>query len=281
MENSVLGDIWLAPTQAQTLGDAMPQAFAPRRRTDLQAYRYDPVAFTHDCIEWPEGRALAPYQEEILGALATKHRAAARGPHGLGKTTTAAIAVLWFALTRNAAGDDWKIPTTAGARRQLTKYLWPEIHKWARRIRWEKVGRQPFAASELLTLSLKLKCGEAFAVASNSADLIEGAHADCLLYLFDEAKAIPDTTFDAAEGAFSGAGADTGQEAFALAISTPGEPQGRFYAIHSRKPGFEDWYVRHVTLGEAVRSRRPHPGSEICRLRLRARRRRSEDFEAS
>ncbi len=260
---SVLGDIWLEPTVERvghTIGDAMPEVFTPlvprNRTTALQAYRNDPIAFTRDCIAWPERKALASYQEEILDALAHKHRAAARGPHGLGKTTTAALAVLWFALTRDAAGEDWKVPTTAGAWRQLTKYLWPEIHKWARRIRWEKVGREPFTTGELLTLSLRLNHGEAFAVASNSAELIEGAHADCLLYLFDESKAISETTFDAAEGAFSGAGADTGQEALALAISTPGEPQGRFYDIHRRKPGFEDWFARHVTLDEAIAAKR-------------------------
>ncbi len=224
------------------------------RKSPLLAYRNDPVGFAHDCIAWPDGKALASYQAEILAALATHHRAAARGPHGLGKTALAAIAVLWFALTREAAGEDWKIPTTAGAWRQLTKYLWPEIHKWARKVRWETVGRDPFSPSELLTLNLKLPHGEAFAVASNSAELIEGAHADGLLYLFDEAKAIPASTFDAAEGAFSGAGRDTGQEAFALAISTPGEPQGRFYDMHRRRPGFEDWFVRHVTLEEAMRA---------------------------
>jgi hypothetical protein len=100
-----------------------------------------------------------------------------------------------------------------------------------------------------LQINLKLTTGEAFAVASDNHALIEGAHADSLLYLFDEAKAIPFETFDAAEGAFSGGGST---EAFALAISTPGEPNGRFYDIHSRKPGYEDWWVRHVSLDEAI-----------------------------
>jgi hypothetical protein len=68
---------------------------------------------------------------------------AVRGPHGLGKTTVNAIAVLWFALTRDAAGIDWKAATTAGAWRQLEYYLWPEIHKWARRLRWDVLNRPP------------------------------------------------------------------------------------------------------------------------------------------
>jgi hypothetical protein len=114
------------------------------------------VAFARDCIAWRPGERLVPYQEEILAELQQRKRAAPRGPHGLGKTMLAAIAILAFALTRDACGEDWKIPTTASAWRQLTKYLWPEIHKWAKRLRWEKIGREPLdARSELLALSPK------------------------------------------------------------------------------------------------------------------------------
>jgi hypothetical protein len=203
-----------------------------------------------DCFDW-RGQGLATYQEEILSEVTTRKKVSVRGPHGLGKTAIAAWLVLWWGLTRD--GDDWKAPTTASAWRQLTHFLWPEIRKWARRLRWDKMGREPFSPrEELLTLKLKLSTGEAFALASTDAALIEGAHAKCLLYVFDEAKRIPPATWDAAEGAFSTAGEDTTDEALALAISTPGEPSGRFYEIHSRKPGYEDWWVRHVTLEEAI-----------------------------
>ena len=102
---------------------------------------------------------------------------------------------------------------------------------------------------ELLALSLKLSTGEAFALTSDDHNAIEGCHADQLLYIFDEAKAIKPETFDAAEGALSGG---EGTEAQALAISTPGEPVGRFYDIHTRKPGYEDWWTKHVTLEECI-----------------------------
>ena len=99
---------------------------------------------------------------------------AVRGPHGLGKTALAAIGVLWFATTRDIAGVDWKVPTTASAWRQLQKFLWPEIHKWARRIDWNKVGRDPFGRDELLKLSLNLRTGEAFALASDEPSRARG-----------------------------------------------------------------------------------------------------------
>ena len=54
--------------------------------------------------------------------------------YGLGKSTISAFTILWFALTRDANGVDWKAVYTAGAWRQLINYLSPEIHKWAGRI---------------------------------------------------------------------------------------------------------------------------------------------------
>lgn len=220
-------------------------------------YLYDPVAWAHDVIDWPADSGLTPYQTEILGELPARRRAAVRGPHGLGKTGIASIVVLWFATTRDGAGIDWKVLTTASAWRHLSVYLWPEIHKWARRIRWEVLGRPPFnPRTELLDLHLKLSFGAASAVASNRPELIEGAHADSLLYLLDEAKIIPNGTWDAVEGAFAG-GRTTGlPEAFALAVSTPGPPTGRFYEIHKRARGLEDWWTRHVTLDEATKAGR-------------------------
>lgn len=226
-----------------------------RQRASRRMERYygDPVAFAADCIDWPRGGGLAPYQAESLAKLVEHKRVAKRGPHGLGKTTDMSVAALWFALTREMLEMDWKVITTASAWRHLQVYLWPEIHKWARRIRWDVVGRKPFnERTELLDLQLKLRFGAATAVASNQPERIEGAHADEILYILDEAKIIPHETWDAIEGALSNAGDDTAFNAYILAMSTPGTPSGRFYDIHKRAPGYEDWHVRHVKLAEAV-----------------------------
>lgn len=177
-----------------------------------------------------------------------------RGPHTLGKTCLSSIAILWFALTRD--GEDWKCPTTAGSWRQLSKYLWPEVHKWARKLRWERVGREPFdPKTELMNLSMRLKTGEAFAVASNDAELIEGVQADFVLYIFDESKAIGERTWDAAEGAFAG-GNRFGRERMSLSCSTPGGPRGRFYDIQSHKKGLEDWDAIAVTREQSIQAGR-------------------------
>ena len=209
------------------------------------------VSFVQDILGVEE---LAAYQEDILRALVTYKRVSVRSPHGAGKTAVAAWVVLWG---MTAFPEDVKVLTTASVWRQLTKFLWPEIHKWAGHADWREVGLPVRRGRELLEQSFKLPGGrEAFALASTDPSAIEGAHAQTLIYVFDEAKAIANGIWDAAEGAFSSAGDDTGSQAYALAISTPGLTSGRFYDIHRKKPGYEDWWTRHVTLEEAIEAGR-------------------------
>lgn len=245
------------PVEAQiALRDQLLLKVQEQERNNRLRYMHDPVGFARDCIDWGSGTGLTPYQNEILAALVTQRRgntcrAAVRGPHTLGKTTVAAIAILWFALTRDDLPDksDWKVITTASVSRQLTDFLWPEVRKWANRVRWDRVGRQPFTRDELMSETLKLKTGKASSMTSSEETGTEGAHADHLLYIFDEAKAIEASRWDAAEGALMGG---HGKEIIALAISTPGDPQGRFYEIHMRRAKYLDWWVRHVTIEECI-----------------------------
>lgn len=252
-----------------------------------QTYGKDRIAFVYDIMP-KYGKTLTLYQEEILGFFdGGGTRLAVRSPHGTGKTFIASIMVHHSVLTSEV---DCKVPTTASAWRQLEKYLWPEIKKAGKNLAWPLIGRPPYDLTrELLQLSIRLQGGtvEAFAVASNDHTTIEGAHATRIVYVFDEAKTIPTDTWDAAEGAFSTEGlerTDAGvvelvepmgaekdlkstpveivhgegeeYEAMAFAISTPGQPSGRFHDIHMRAPGYEDWTVRHVTLDEAIRAGR-------------------------
>lgn len=218
----------------------------------VEKYYDDPEGFVLECLRWDAGKGPTEYQRRHLRKLVELGRVCERGPHGLGKTAKNAWLVLWFALTRDARGVDWKVITTASAWRQLEKYLWPEVRKWSMRVRWGSVGRAPFTQTELMRLGLRLTHGEAIAVACEDPATIEGAHADSILYIYDEAKTIPAATFDASEGAFSGAGEDTDQEALAVASSTPGLPAGRFYEIQERRDGTEDWSAVRVTKQELI-----------------------------
>lgn len=226
--------------------------FDEHQQTEAQAdlaasYRSEEgiVRFVREIL----GANPAPYQERILRAFYKHRRVAVRSLHGAGKTALASWVILWVTAVYPT---DVKVPCTASAWRQLTKFLFPEVHKWAARARWELLEITMRRGRELLDLSIKLPGKEAFAVASDNPAYIEGAHGSVVCYVLDEAKAIPDAVWDAAEGAFSTAGEETGDLAYALAISTPGDTSGRFYDIHSRKEGYEDWHVIHVSLEEAI-----------------------------
>lgn len=197
------------------------------------------VAFTRDILHAEP----APYQERILRNLAQFRRECAKSPHGSGKTCLAAWAVLWGLY---AFDTDVKILTTASVWRQCEKYLWPEIKRWLYRARPDPMPR-------VLHTELILPNKHAFAVVSDNPYLIEGAHSETLIYIFDESKSIPSDTFDAAEGALS-----TGNT-YALMLSTPGEPSGRFYEVCSRKAGYTDWHVDSISLAEAIAAGRIDP----------------------
>ena len=250
---------WTSPPSSRLPKTAWPEAdleelARKNRNTQIATsgewlkYKDDPVEFVERFFRFPEGEEIAPYQSEALKKLIDERRVSLRGPHGLGKTALAAWTILWFACTRP---DDTKIPTTASAWRQLEKFLWPEIHKWYRYGKWEEWQAMGGIKPDMFLLKLKVGVAcEAFALASDNEALIEGAHGTNLLYVFDESKAVPDKTWDAAEGAFA-----TG-DVYWLAISTPGDMSGRFYDIHHRAPGLEDWWPRHVTLEEAIEAGR-------------------------
>lgn len=209
-------------------------------------YWDDPLGFVTDCLEWRDGEGPTAYQADVLRAVGEHERVAVRGPRGMGKTALGAWLVLWWALTRD--GEDWKVLTKASVGDQLRRFLWPEIRLWARRVRWQTVvPHEPLDAhDEMMQMSLRLTTGEASANTSGDVKNFEGAHADHIMVLFDEARAVPDEFWRSALGMFTGTGGRW------IAISTPGEESGTFYHIHSRHQGWDDWWTRKVTLSEAV-----------------------------
>lgn len=237
-------DGWSAAERAEAIAAIGAAEAMIRARRWLS----DPVGWIERHVRDP---SLETYQADVLATLVRAGRLAVRSPFGVGKTATAALAILWFGITRDACGINWKAPTTASVGRQLTEYLWPEVHTWARRLDPARVGRD-ILRHGLQTTQLRLDHGHAWAMTANDPALMEGAHAQHLLYVYDEAKRIPDAFFDSAEGAFSGAGGDSDALALALAISTPGGRSGRFYDIHRRRRGLEHWATRHITLAEGL-----------------------------
>ena len=220
--------------------------FNPNSKEYEAKYYNDPYQWVLDFVDIE----LPPYHADVLQMVKNGiKKIVVFGPHGLGKSVLAALLVLWG----GAVSADCKIITTASAWRQLEEYLWPEVHKWYWKVRWgsvEKAGG--CSAPRLLTLECQFaEQSKAFAVASDNPVTIEGAHAKRIVYIFDEAKAVPSSTWESADGAFSTPG-----DHLQIALSTPGDTSGVFYSICSRQKGYEKWKVRHVSLREAIRAGR-------------------------
>ncbi len=221
-------------------------------------YKNDRVNFVKDCIQWYDGQGPCFYQEDIFRDLDEGvDRLSWRGPRGARKTSTCALIIIHFALTHDGnARRDWKVGLTASVGRQLTEFLWPEIHKWISRLRWDKIGRPPFKeGTELMAEKLKLSTGHVYSFTSNDPDKVEGCHADDVLIIFDESKAVPEASRKAVMGGITGAGADTHQKAIVIAVSTPGAPTGWFYDIHRGADRFASWKAIHITQEMCVKAK--------------------------
>ena len=250
MKNAI-AESWtsLTPREKETIEALLPPDYDKRKNYywheefGIIAFAQDILGFGRDDTDY----ALYPYQVRILNAIQQKRRVSTKSLRGVGKTTMAAITVLW-AIT--CCPTAIKIICTASVWEQLTKYLFPEIRKWALRADWDKLGIKMRDGYELLAREIQLDKGQkhAFMTSPTVPERIEGAHAETVMYIFDEAKIIPDAIFDAIEGAFSSS--DT--NAFIAVFSTPGAPLGRFYDIHKGKAGLEHWHKESVSYEEAI-----------------------------
>jgi len=214
--------IW--PDLNPNIGELAPQV------AKILYYRNHPVDFVTEVL----GITPEPYQAEVLNAIVHHDRIAVHTGHGVGKTACASWIVIWFTFCWGPC----KVVTTAPSWRQVEDLLWAEVHKWIRRARLEeRLGWiWPF---KLLDTRLEIM-QEWYATgeASDEPVKMEGYHAPSVLYVIDEAKAVPELTFEAVEGAL------TGDNSKCVMISTPGDTIGYFYrACVGEEAG---WYVVHV-----------------------------------
>ena len=194
---------------------------------NLKKAHDDPVWYVENVLGVED---IEDYQKDVLYSVRDNIKTAFRSGHGVGKTAVAAWIINWFFDTR----PDSKVITTASSWRQVSKMLWPEIHKWRSKADLEKIGVYE-KDYESLTLMLKRTDQQdwfATGEASDDHEKMEGFHADNILYVIDECKAVPDKTFEAVEGASTNAEG----EVRILAISTPPpEKVGYFYDIFAGK----------------------------------------------
>lgn len=205
----------------------------------LDRYAPDPVAFVREVL----GQDPDPWQVEFLQAIAKGHRrVSVRSGHGVGKSTTASWAMLWYLLTRYPV----KVVVTAPTSAQLYDALFAELKRWVKEL--------PPTLNQLLEvkserIELKSSPTEAFISARTSRaeqpEALQGIHADNVMLIADEASGVPEQVFEAAAGSMSGHNAVT------ILLGNPVRSSGFFYDTHNRLRG--EWWTKRVSCVDSPR----------------------------
>jgi len=172
-------------------------------------------------------------QQEILKALRRHKRVAVRSCHGVGKTATAATAVLDF-MTEGPC----RVITTAPTWSQVEQLLWREIA-----VRHSKIPGGKDAFGKLFKSSLEIRSDWfAMGLSTDKPERFQGHHAPRMMLVVDEASGVDEAIYEAAEGFL------TADEARVLLIGNPTRPAGTFYKAFQPESG---WYAVHMSAFDA------------------------------
>lgn len=199
----------------------------------LERYEKQPVLFVREVL----GQEPEPWQAEALTAIAEgNRRLSIRSGHGVGKSTFASWAAIWYATTRYTC----KVVVTAPTSSQLYDALFAELKGQMRKL---PPHLQELWDIKVERVELKAAPTEVFISARTSRaeqpEAMQGVHADHVLLIADEASGIPEAVFEAAVGSMSGHNAVT------LLLGNPTQSSGMFYDTHHRLK--DEWWTKRVS----------------------------------
>lgn len=205
----------------------------------ITLYRNDPNLFVKEVL----GVEPDEWQKDFLSAVASGERKISiRSGHGVGKSTTASWAMLWFLLTRYPV----KVVVTAPTSAQLYDALFAELKRWVKEL--------PQPIQDLLDvkqerIELKASATEAFISARTSRaeqpEALQGVHSDNVMLVADEASGVPEAVFEAAAGSMSG------HNALTILLGNPVRSSGFFFDTHNRLK--DEWWTKRVSCIDSKR----------------------------
>lgn len=190
------------------------------RRTALRKrLAADPVFFVRKCL----GRDPWEAQERILHSVLEYPRTAVRSCHGVGKSYTAALTILWFLFSRRSI-----VLSTAPTWRQVEKLIWKEVRSAYRKSLVPLGGNLMPKSPEI-----QIQQDEWYAagLSTNEPERFQGFHEEHILVVVDEAAGVTEEIFEAIEGVL------TSQGARLLLLGNPTAIGGTFYKAF-REPGW-------------------------------------------
>ena len=221
--------------------------FEKKLARDIGDFFYDPYSFVMYVFPWGvKGTSLEDsdgpdkWQEWYLKDLGDRIkknpddyqlRATASG-HGSGKSALSSWVILWFMSTRPKAN----VVVTANTANQLYTKTFREVSVWldlAVNKHWFDI-----TATKMTHVSNKDWVCNAIPFNEQKPEAIAGSHATHMMFIFDEASAIPYSIYEAIYGGLSTHGA------LWLTFGNPTRSSGPFYdCFHSQK---HRWVTNHV-----------------------------------
>lgn len=182
-------------------------------------------------ITWQQWLILLSLEKSISDRDVSRRISIASG-HGIGKTATIAMIILWFLFCYYNA----QVPCTAPARHQLHDILWKELNIW--------IGRMPKAMQVMydwqaghirMVESPETWFARARTSSKENTEALAGVHGDHVLLCVDEASGVPEQVYNTAEGSL------TSGDVFVILISNPTRASGYFYRTHKDKKISRMW----------------------------------------
>ena len=207
-------------------------------------YRNNPVLFVQEVLNTKPD----PWQIELLNHIAKgERRISVRSGHGVGKSTGASWAIIWYLLLRYPV----KVVVTAPTSSQLYDALFAELKRWVKEL--------PPTLRDMLEvkqdrIEVKEAATEAFVSARTSRaeqpEALAGVHSDNVMLIADEASGVPEQVFEAASGSMSG------ENAVTLLLGNPVRSSGFFYDTQNRLAS--DWVTMKVSCLDSPRVSREY-----------------------
>lgn len=173
-------------------------------------------------ITWQQYLLLLAVERAIKGI--DKRRITVESGHGTGKSCTLSWLIIWFLF----CFKDAQIPCTAPTSSQMHDVLWKELSKWIQKLRPEIKAKFEWTSEYLrVNESPETWFARAKTAKKEAPEALAGMHGEYVMFVIDEASAVPEEVFNTAEGAL------TEENILVIMISNHTRLMGYFHSSHT------------------------------------------------
>lgn len=174
-------------------------------------------------ITWQQSLILFGVDKAIRGDIPL--RISIVSGHGIGKSMTLSILILWFLFVHPEA----QIACTSPGKEQLYDVLWKEIKKWIDRA-YPSIGQMYEWESSHIRMkeSPQTWFARAKTASKENTEALAGVHADWVMMAIDEASGVDEAIFETMEGSL------TSGNILVFLISNGTRANGYFFDTHHK-----------------------------------------------